>query len=133
MQLFAQKGGLQNARAPGRRRICSSHYRHPQRNGLCQDGGKSAARPRQRHERLISLVKDGQRIFEPENFRGPTILAAGRLDEEREADIGAMIAAHSQDTKPSYKIKKTTHGEEKSRVFEADKKPRETWDDLRLG
>lgn len=90
-------------------------------------------RNQEENERLISLAKDGQRIFEPENFRGPTILAAGRLDEEREADIGAMIAAHSQDTKPSYKIKKTTHGEEKSSVFEADKKPRETWDDLRLG
>ena len=63
-------------------------------------------RKQEENERLLSLVKDGQSIFEPENFRGPTILAVGRLDEEREADIGAMIVAHSQDKKPLYRIKK---------------------------
>ena len=90
-------------------------------------------RKQEENERLISLVKDGQSVFEPENFRGPTILAVGRLDEEREADIGAMIAAHSQDKEPLYRIKKTYLSDGKILLFEAQRKPRETWDALRLG
>jgi biotin synthase len=85
-------------------------------------------RKQDENERLISLVKDGQSIFEPENFRGPTILAVGRLDEEMETDIGAMIVAHSQDKEPLYRIKKTSLSESKILLFEAQKKPRETWD-----
>ena len=90
-------------------------------------------RKQEENERLISLVKDGQSIFEPENFRGPTILAMGRLDEEREATIGAMIAAHSQDTKTVYKVKKTTYPDGNSILFKAQRQPRDTWDKHRLG
>jgi len=90
-------------------------------------------RKQEENERLISLAKDGQSIFEPENFRGPTILAVGRLGEEREAGIGAMIAAHSQDTKPSYRIKKTTCPDGNSIIFKTQKQPRDKWDKYRLG
>jgi tRNA U34 2-thiouridine synthase MnmA/TrmU len=90
-------------------------------------------RKQEENERLISLVKDGQSIFEPENFRGPTILAVGRLDEEREATIGAMIAAHSQDTKTVYKVKKATYPDGNSILFKAQRQPRDTWDKQRLG
>ena len=90
-------------------------------------------RKQEENERLISLVKDGQSIFDPVNFRGPTILVVGRLDDEREATIGAMIAAHSQDTKPSYQIKKTTYPDANSIMFKAQRQPRDTWDKHRLG
>ena len=90
-------------------------------------------RKQEENERLISLVKDGQSIFEPESFRGPTILALGRLDVEREETIGEIIVAHSQDTKPLYRIKKTSLSDGKISLFEVQRKPRETWDALRLG
>ena len=90
-------------------------------------------RKQEENERLYSLAKDGQSIFEPDNFRGPTILAVGCLDEERERTISEMIAAHSQDARPSYRVKKTTCPDGHSILFEAQRKPRETWDALRLG
>jgi len=90
-------------------------------------------RDKDENEKIISLFRAGQSILEPDDFRGPTILTSGVLDPERKKLIGEIIVAHSQDTKSCYKIRATTHGEEKSRVFEADKKQRETWDGLRLG
>jgi len=78
-------------------------------------------RKQEENERLISLVKDGQSILEPENFRGPTILALGHLNEEREKTIGEMIVAHSQDTKSSYQIKKTTYPDGNSIIFKAQR------------
>ena len=44
-----------------------------------------------------------------------------------------MIAAHSQDKEPLYRIKKTYLSDGKILLFEAQRKPRETWDALRLG
>jgi hypothetical protein len=90
-------------------------------------------RKQEENERLCSLAKDGQSIFEPEDFRGPTILAVGCLNEERETAIGEMIVAHSQDTKSSYQIKKTKYPEGNSIIFKAQRQPRDKWDKYRLG
>jgi len=90
-------------------------------------------RNQEENERLISIVKDGQSVFEPEDFRGPTILALGLLDTERELAIGGMIAAHSQDTKPSYLVKKTSYPDGNSIKFTTQRQPRDTWDRLRVG
>jgi hypothetical protein len=90
-------------------------------------------RKQEENERLISLAKDGQSIFDPENFRGPTILAVGHLDEEREVSIGEMIVAHSQDTRPSYRIKKKTYPDGNTIVFKAQRQPRDKLDKYRLG
>lgn len=90
-------------------------------------------RNQEENERLLSLAKDEQSIFEPDNFRGPTILAVGRLDDERERTIGAMIASHSQDTTPLYCIKKAVRSNNTSMIFKAQRQPREIWDRQRLG
>jgi tRNA-uridine 2-sulfurtransferase len=90
-------------------------------------------RNQEENERLIALAKDGQSIFEPDDFRGPTILALGCLDKEREKTIGEMIVGHSQDIKPSYQVKKTTYPDSSSILFAAQRKPRDTWDKERLG
>jgi tRNA-uridine 2-sulfurtransferase len=90
-------------------------------------------RKQEENERILSLAKNDQSIFEPENFRGPTILALGCLDAEREETIGEIIIAHSQDTRPLYRIKKTSLSDGKISLFEVQRKPRETWDALRLG
>jgi tRNA U34 2-thiouridine synthase MnmA/TrmU len=90
-------------------------------------------RNQEENERLISLAKDGQSIFEPDDFRGPTILALGRLDAEREATIGEIIVGHSQDKKTEYQVKKTTYPDGNSIQFTAQRQPREIWDKYRLG
>ena len=90
-------------------------------------------RNQEENERLTSLAKDGQSIFEPENFRGPTILAVGHLNSEREAAIGEIIVAHSQDKKPLYRIKKTFLSDGKISLFETQRQPRARWDKYRLG
>lgn len=81
----------------------------------------------------LMIDKDGQSLFEPENFRGPTILAVGLLDEEREKTIGAMIASHSQDVNSDYQIKKTMYPQGNSLLFATQRQTRETWDSLRIG
>jgi tRNA-specific 2-thiouridylase len=90
-------------------------------------------RNQEENERLIGLAKDGQSIFEPDDFRGPTILALGRLDTEREKTIGEMIVGHSQDIKPSYQVKKIMYPDGNSILFKAQRQPRDTWDRERLG
>lgn len=90
-------------------------------------------RNQEENERLSALAKDGQSLFEPENFRGPTILAVGLLDEEREKTIGAMIASHSQDVNSDYQIKKTMYPQGNSLLFARQRQTRETWDFLRIG
>ncbi len=90
-------------------------------------------RNKEENERLITLIKDGQSIFKPDNFRGPTILSIGRLDTQRETTIGEIVVAHSQDNKSSYHIKKTTYPDGNSILFKAQRQPRETWDTQRLG
>jgi len=90
-------------------------------------------RNQEENERLCLLAKDGQSIFEPDDFRGPSILALGHLNEEREKTIGEMIVAHSQDTKPSYLIKKITYPDGNSIIYKAQRQPRDKWDKYRLG
>jgi tRNA U34 2-thiouridine synthase MnmA/TrmU len=85
------------------------------------------------NERIFSLAKNGQSIFEPVDFRGPTILTLGHLDTERETTIGEIIVAHSQDTKLSYQVKKTSLSNGKPVVFKAQRRPRDTWNMLRVG
>ncbi|MGA3083296.1 MAG: 7-cyano-7-deazaguanine synthase [Thermodesulfobacteriota bacterium] len=85
------------------------------------------------NERLFSLAKNGQSIFEPFDFRGPTILTLGHLDKERETTIGEIIVAYSQDTKQSYQVKKTSLSSGKSTVFKAQRRPRDTWNKMRVG
>ncbi|PKN68996.1 MAG: hypothetical protein CVU54_11820 [Deltaproteobacteria bacterium HGW-Deltaproteobacteria-12] len=90
-------------------------------------------RKQEENERLLTLVKDGQSIFQPDNFRGPTILAVGCLDAKRDETIGEIIIAHSQDKKTLYRIKKTLLSNDKISSFEAQSCPRNTWDRCRLG
>jgi tRNA-uridine 2-sulfurtransferase len=85
------------------------------------------------NERIVSLAQDEQCIFEPDNFRGPKTLAMGTLDAERETTIGEIMVAHSQDTEPLYRIKKTSLSDGKISVFEVQRYPRDTWDKKRLG
>lgn len=85
------------------------------------------------NERILSLAQDGQFVFEPDNFRGPKALAEGKPDDESRKAIGEIIAAHSQDTEPLYRIRETSLSNGQVITFEVKRYPRETWDKNRLG
>jgi Predicted tRNA(5-methylaminomethyl-2-thiouridylate) methyltransferase, contains the PP-loop ATPase domain len=91
-------------------------------------------RTKDENERLVQLAKQGQMIYAPENFRGPTALAIGIINPEEEIIIGDMIAAYSQDMPPTYKIMK--HSKEHTiSIYEASqkKKSREIWGAYHIG
>ena len=67
-------------------------------------------RTQEENERLLALAVPGDIVFSPENFRGPTALAAGDLDPASEEMITEMIPAYSQDTLSVYRISKEVIG-----------------------
>jgi tRNA-specific 2-thiouridylase len=85
-------------------------------------------RTEEENDRLKQLATPEYIIFEPDNFRGPTVLAAGRIDEQQGEMIGEMIAAYSQDEESDYQIAKFSSVNEKA-VYKIStkKKSRETW------
>lgn len=91
-------------------------------------------RTKDENERLAQLAKQGQMIYAPENFRGPTALAIGIINPEEGIIIGDMISAYSQDMPPTYKIIKRSK-EHAVSIYEATqkKKSREIWSTYHIG
>ena len=86
------------------------------------------------NERLLALAVPGDAVFTPENFRGPTILAAGELDGASEQLIGEMIPAYSQDDQDTYRIRKEVVGNASSTQQTAVcRSPRQAFAALRIG
>ncbi|PKN36025.1 MAG: hypothetical protein CVU61_00565 [Deltaproteobacteria bacterium HGW-Deltaproteobacteria-19] len=85
------------------------------------------------NEQLRNLVKAGQVLFQPQDFRGPTALAVGVLDDATERAIGELIAAHCQDECSEYAIRKVDDRGRQTAGFTVSKRPRETWEQCRLG
>jgi tRNA-uridine 2-sulfurtransferase len=67
-------------------------------------------RTREENERLLALAVPGDTVFMPEDFRGPTALAAGDCDPAAEKAIGEMIPAYSQDDPAACSIRKEVIG-----------------------
>lgn len=67
-------------------------------------------RTREENERLLALAVPGDTVFMPENFRGPTALAAGDVDPAAEKTIGKMIPGYSQDDPEACSIRKEVIG-----------------------
>jgi len=84
------------------------------------------------NERLEALASKERVFFEPEDFRGPGILASGPADTSFDHTIGALMAAHSQDVNNGYRIKKILPNSDET-IFEVQRQPREKWDSLRIG
>lgn len=85
------------------------------------------------NERLMALATPGDTVFTPENFRGPTLLAAGELDAASERLIGEMIPAYSQDDQDTYLIRKEVVGNASSTQTGVRKSPRQAFAALRIG
>jgi hypothetical protein len=91
-------------------------------------------RIQEENERIRHLAKPGQVLFTPENFRGPTALAIGEINEKAEQIIGEMIAAYSQDKTNTYLItKQTSTGEATLYAAATERLSRENWDECRVG
>jgi tRNA U34 2-thiouridine synthase MnmA/TrmU len=91
-------------------------------------------RTKEENERILHLAKPGQVLFTPENFRGPTALAIGEIDEKAEGTIGEMIASYSQDKTNTYLIaKQNSTGETTLYASAMERLPRKNWDEYRVG
>jgi tRNA-specific 2-thiouridylase len=90
-------------------------------------------RSQQENERILSLTIPGDTIFTPENFRGPTLLAAGELDPVSEQLIGEMIPAYCQDDQESYLIRKEIIGNASSLLTGVRNNPKQTFALFRIG
>jgi tRNA-uridine 2-sulfurtransferase len=90
-------------------------------------------RTQEENERLLALAVPGDNVFMPEDFRGPTALAAGDCDPAAEMTIGKMIPAYSQDDLEACSIRKETIGGGSSTFNVGRKGSREKFVALRIG
>ena len=91
-------------------------------------------RIQEENERIRNLARPGQVLFNPQNFRGPTALAIGEIDEKAERIIGEMISAYSQDKTNTYLItKQVSTGETTLYAAATERLSRKNWDECRVG
>jgi tRNA-uridine 2-sulfurtransferase len=89
-------------------------------------------RIQEENEQIRHLAKPGQVLFTPENFRGPTALAIGRIDVDGRRTISEIMAAYSQDNDSVYTVGQLSMKEEFPMLTVTEKKPRDTFDLLRI-
>lgn len=85
------------------------------------------------NERLLVLASPGDAVFTPEDFRGPTVLAAGDIDPAADRRIGEMIPAYSQDDFQRGLIRKEVIGAGSSTFPVGRKASRQEFAALRIG
>lgn len=90
-------------------------------------------RTQEENERLLAMAAAGETLFMPEDFRGPTALAAGEIDPAAEKMIGEMIPAYSQDDPAVCLIRKEVIGAGSSTFEAGQKKSREGFAAMRIG
>jgi len=90
-------------------------------------------RSKEENEKLLALAAPGDVVFMPENFRGPTALAAGDLDPVTEQRIGELIPAYSQDDLGTCLIRKEVIGGESLTFTGPGKRMRDAFSSLRIG
>lgn len=104
------------------------HFRlHPQLKIIL---GKNKAE----NEHLRTLGKAETILFYPKNFRGPTAVARGALDQGSEQMIGEIIARFSKEDKNNYLIGQRSAGQEEEKIYSVSQKfPLEKLSSLRIG
>ncbi|TSA47909.1 MAG: hypothetical protein D4R56_01340 [Deltaproteobacteria bacterium] len=90
-------------------------------------------RSKDENEKLLALAAPGDVVFMPENFRGPTALAAGDLDPVTEQRIGELIPAYSQDDLGTCLIRKEVIGGKSLTFTGPGKRRRDAFSSLRIG
>ena len=90
-------------------------------------------RTREENEKLLALAVPGDTVFMPEDFRGPTALAAGDVDSAAEKMIGEIIPAYSQDDLQACLIRKEVIGGGSSTFNVGQTSSRQEFVALRIG
>ncbi|MFA6411858.1 MAG: tRNA 4-thiouridine(8) synthase ThiI [Syntrophales bacterium] len=90
-------------------------------------------RIQEENERVTGLASPEQFLFSPHNFRGPTALAIGMLNDNDRRMIGEIIAAFSQDHEQVYTVRQRSRKEGFPMLAVTEKKPREGYELLRIG
>lgn len=90
-------------------------------------------RIQEENERITGLASPEQFLFSPQNFRGPTALAVGMMNDDDRRMIGEIIAAFSQDHEQVYTVRQRSRKEGFPMLVVTEKKPREAYDLLRIG
>jgi len=90
-------------------------------------------RTQEENERISGLAGPEQFLFSPQNFRGPTALAIGMINDDDRRLIGEIIAAFSQDHEQVYTVRQRSRKEGFPLLAVTEKKPRENYDLLRIG
>jgi len=90
-------------------------------------------RTQEENERLVALAVPGDAVFAPDNFRGPTALAAGDLDPASEKMIAELIPAYSQDDLDGWIVRRETICGESLAFAGKKKAARDAFAPLRIG
>ena len=64
------------------------------------------SRNKTENEQIGYFARRGQAVFSPSDFRGPTALACGFVDKEREISVAEIMARYCQDAHQEYAVKK---------------------------
>jgi len=80
-----------------------------------------------------TLAGPGQFLFSPQNFRGPTALAVGMMNDDDRRMIGEIMVAFRQDYEQVYTIRQRNGRKEFPMLAVTEKKPREGYEQLRIG
>jgi len=89
-------------------------------------------RIQEENERITNLAGPEQFLFSPQNFRGPTALAIGMLDDDDRRMISEMVAAFSQDHEQVYTVRQRSSKIGFPMLTVMEKKPKEVYDIMRL-
>jgi tRNA U34 2-thiouridine synthase MnmA/TrmU len=85
------------------------------------------------NEEIKRLAGQGDAVFRPLNFRGPTVLAQGALSPALEQTIGQIVARYCQDEPASYRIGKRVRAIEETEFSVEIRYSPERLEELRIG
>jgi tRNA-specific 2-thiouridylase len=85
------------------------------------------------NEEIKRLAGQGDAVFRPLSFRGPTVLAQGALSPALEQTIGQIVARYCQDEPASYRIGKRVRSIEETEFNVESRFSPERLEEMRIG
>ncbi|HTZ40834.1 MAG TPA: tRNA 4-thiouridine(8) synthase ThiI [Syntrophales bacterium] len=85
------------------------------------------------NEQIKRLAEPSDTVFGPKDFRGPTVLAQGKLSEALERTIGRIMARYSQEEKSCYTILKWSRSVDDAEFFVEARFSPERLEETRIG
>ncbi|HTZ39377.1 MAG TPA: hypothetical protein VMB77_04410, partial [Syntrophales bacterium] len=85
------------------------------------------------NEQIRRLAGPMDAVFRPHDFRGPTVVAQGKLGEASEQAIGRIITRYSQEERKFYTIRKRTRAIDETEFVVEDRFSPERLEEMRIG